>query len=271
MRAVRLDPMDVRAWAGLGALALQGGTAEEAVPDLRRASTLDPWDTGAARGLAFALARCGDAQGAEEVIRRALGLTPGPESWVLFLDLAALLISRGGAAGNHVLDEEALQLLGKAEALRPDEPAVLFYQGVIESRIGGPKKAMERFTSSMVCEEYRIPAIENIRHLKERDRSGKGFLTRISGSRSALAAFCLLQLAAIWLFFVASLVSETTFVLLISIFSVLFALAVFIPVRNGEVRKETPLVLMIPDRIFMPSPEGEMVSPFIRLRTALRP
>ena len=107
MRAVRLDPMDARAWAGLGAVALQNGKAEEAVLHLRRAGTLDPWDTGAARGLAIALARCGDPGGAEEVIRRALGLTPGPERWVLLLDLAALLISMGGPAGNPVLDEEA--------------------------------------------------------------------------------------------------------------------------------------------------------------------
>ena len=271
MRAVRLDPMDARAWAGLGALALQSGKTEVAVLHLRRASTLDPWDAGTARGLAIALARYGDTGGAEEVIRRALRLTPGPERWVLFLDLAALLISMGGATGKPVLDEEAMQLLGKAEALRPGEPAVLFYQGVVESRLGNPKKAIERFTSSMVCEEYRIPSIENIRHLKERERSGKGFLSGISGSRSALAAFCLLQLAALWLFFVASLVSETTFVLLISIFSVLFALAIFIPVRNGEVRKEAPLGLHIPERTFIPLPEGDMVSPLIRLRTALRP
>jgi Flp pilus assembly protein TadD len=271
MRAVRLDPLDARAWAGLGALALQDGKVEEAVLYLRRVSTLDPWDTGTARGLAIALARCGDARGAEEVIRRALRLTPGPERWALFLDQAALLISMGGPEGNRALEEEASQLLGTAEALRPGEPAILFYQGVIESRLGDPKKAIERFTSSTISEEYRIPAIENIRHLKERLRSGKGILSRVSGSRSVLAVFCLLQLAALWLFFVASLVSETTFVLLISIFSVLFALAVFIPVRNGDPKKETPLVLAIPERSFAMFPEGEMVPPFIRLRTALRP
>jgi tetratricopeptide (TPR) repeat protein len=263
--------MDARAWAGLGALALQGGKAEEAVLHLRRASTLDPWDTGAARGLAIALSGSGDVREAEEVIRRALSLTPGQERWALFLDLAVLLISMGGPAGNPVLDEEALQLLGKAEALRPDEPAVRFYQGVIESRIGDPKKAIEQFTSSMVCEEYRIPAIENIRHLKEHIRSGKGILKGITRARPALAAFCLLQLGALWLFFVAKLVSETTFVLLISIFSVLFALAVFIPLRNEDFNKEIPLHLTIPEKTFAPFPEGEMVSPFIWLRTALRP
>ena len=271
MRAVRLDPLDARAWAGLGAIALWSGKAMEAVLQLKRSCTLDPWDTGAARGLAIALARCGDPGGAEEVIRRTLARTPGTERWVLLLDLAALLISMGGSAGNPVLDEEAQQLLGKAEALRPDEPAILFYKGVVESRLGDPRKAMEWFTSSMVREEYLIPAHENIRHLKERIRSEKGILAGISSARYALCAFSLLQLAALWLFFVARLVSETTFVLLISIFSVLFALAIFIPVRNGELRKESPPGLTIPERTFVPSPEGTMVPPSIRLRTALRP
>jgi hypothetical protein len=190
---------------------------------------------------------------------------------VLLLDLAALLISMGGPAGNPVLDEEAQQVLGKAEALRPDEPAVLFYEGVVESRLGNQKKAMERFASSMVREEYRTPANENIRHLKKHIRSRKGILAGISSARYALAAFSLLQLAALWLFFVARLVSETTFVLLISIFSLLFALATFIPARNGEPGKESPPDLTIPERTFVSLPEGEMVSPAVRLRTALRP
>ncbi|MDD1665518.1 MAG: tetratricopeptide repeat protein [Methanomicrobiales archaeon] len=271
VHAIRLDPMDAPAWAGLGALALHSGKAEEAVLHLRCASTLDPWDAGAARGLAIALARCGDTGGAEEVIRRTLGLTPGPERWVLLLDLAALLISMGGPAGNPVLDDEAQRLLGKAGALRPDEPAILFYEGVVESRLGNPGKAMERFTSARVREEFRIPALENLRHLKERTRSRAGILAGISGARSALAAFCLLQLAALWLFFVARLVSEIAFVLLVSIFSVLFALTTFLPARNGEPMKEIPLDLVIPARTFVPGPEGEMVPPSIRLRTALRP
>jgi len=271
MRAVRLDPLDARAWAGLGAIALWSGKAEEAVLHFRRAGTLDPWDTGAARGLAIALAGCGDTGEAEEVIRRSLGLTPGAGRWVLLLDLAALLISMGGPAGNPVLDEEAQQVLGKAEALRPDEPAVLFYEGVVESRLGNQKKAMERFASSMVREEYRTPANENIRHLKKHIRSRKGILAGISSARYALAAFSLLQLAALWLFFVARLVSETTFVLLISIFSLLFALATFIPARNGEPGKESPPDLTIPERTFVSLPEGEMVPPQVRLRTALRP
>jgi Flp pilus assembly protein TadD len=271
LRAVRLDPMDARAWAGLGAVALQNGKAGEAVLHLKRAVMLDPWETGAARGLAIALARCGDQGRAEDVLRRGIGLIPGPERWVLLLDMAAHLISMGRPAGSPVLDEEAQQLLGEAEALRADEPAVLFYQGVIESRIGDPKEAMELFASSMRFEEYRIPAIENIRHLKERIRSRKGILTGRTWARPALAAFCLLQLVALWLFFVARLVAETTFVLLISIFSVIFALTIFFPIRNGDLRKETPFHLVIPGRAFVPLPEGDMVPPLIRLRTALRP
>jgi Flp pilus assembly protein TadD len=270
-RAILLDPLDTRAWVGLGAVALHSRKAEEAVLPLRRACTLDPWDIGAARGLAIALARCSDPAGAEEVIRRTLALTQGPERWELLLALAALLISMGGPAGNPVLDEEAQLLLGEAETLSPHEPAVLFYEGVVESRLGDPRKAMERFTASMVREEYWIPARENIRRLKEHIRSRKGILAGISSARYALAAFSLLQLAALWLFFVARLVSEATFVLLISIFSVLFVLAIFVPVRNGEPGKGSPPGLTIPEMTFVPSPEGAMVPPFIRLRTALRP
>ncbi|MDD1668278.1 MAG: tetratricopeptide repeat protein, partial [Methanomicrobiales archaeon] len=271
MDATRLDPMDARAWAGLGALALRAGKAEVAIPHFRRANTLDPWDAGAARGLGLALTGCGDPEGAEEVLRRTLGLAPGPERWVLLLDLAALLISRGGPAGNPVLDDEARRLLGKADALRPDEPAIHFYEGVAEGRLGNGRRAMERFTSARVREEFRIPALENIRRLKERTGPGRGILAGISWARPALAVFCLLQLAVLWLFFVARLVSEIAFVLLIAVFSVLYALAILIPARNGEHRKEAPLELVIPGRTFIPSPEADMASPFIRLRTALRP
>jgi len=271
LRAVRLDPMDARAWAGLGAVALQNGKAGEAVLHLRRASTLDPWDTGTARGLALSLARCGDQGRGEDVLRRALDLTPGPERWMLLLDLAAHLISMGGPAGSPVLDEEARQLLGNARALRPGEPGILFYEGVIESRLGNRKKAVELFASSMTGDGFRSPALENIRRLKNRMRTGRGILANICSARYALAAFSLLQLGALWMFFVARLVSETTFVLLIAIFSLLFALAVFIPARNGELMKESPIEFVIPERTFVPSPEVEMTPPSIRLRTALRP
>lgn len=269
-RAIRLDPMDARAWAGLGAIALRSGKAEEAILHLRRASTLDSRDTDAARGLAIALGRYGDAGDAEEILQRTLGLAQDPGRWVLLLDLAALLISMGGAAGDPVLDEEAQQVLGKAGALRPDEPAILFYEGVVESRLGDMRKAIERFDSSMMHEVYRIPAHENIRRLKKRLRSRKGILAGISSARYALAGFSLLQLATLWIFFVARLVSETTFVLLLAIFSVLFALATLVPGRNGEIRKEIPLELVIPERTFVPIPEAEMVHPSVRLRTALR-
>ena len=270
-RAVGLDPLDARAWAGLGAIALQGGNGDEAVSHFRVACTLDPLDTGAARGLAIALASSGDTGGAEEVLRRALSLAPEPGSWVLLLDLAALLISMGGTAGNPVLDEEAQQLLGKAGALRPGEPAILFYEGLVESRLGNPGKALEQFESTKAGEEFRVPAHENIRRIKKHLRSRKGVLAGISSARYALAVFSLLQLAALWLFFVARLVSETTFVLLIAIFSILFALAALVPARNGEIRKEVPLELVIPERTFVPLPEAEMVSPLVRLGTALRP
>jgi Flp pilus assembly protein TadD len=270
-RAVRLDPMDARAWAGLGAVALKNGKAGEAVLHLRRSNTLDPWKTGTPRGLAIALARCGDQGRAEDVLRRALDRTPGPERWVLLLDLAAHLISMGGSLGSPVLDDEARQLLGEAGALRPGDPGILFHEGIVESRLGNRKKAVELFTSSMKGDGLRGPGLENIRCLKSHLRTGRSILAGISSARYALAAFSLLQLAALWLFFVARLVSEIAFVLLVAIFSVLFALAVFIPARNGDLRKETPLKLAIPERIFVPFPEGEMVSPFIWLRTALRP
>jgi tetratricopeptide (TPR) repeat protein len=269
-RAIRLDPLDARAWAGLGAIALRNGKVREAILHLRRASTLDPWEMDAARGLAIALDRNGEAGEAEEALQRALRLTQDPGRWMLLLDLAALLLSMGMTAGNPVLDEEARQALGDARALRPDEPAILFYEAVVESRIGDRRKAIERFDSLMVHEAYRIPAHENTRRLKERLRSQKGILAGISSARYALAGFSLLQLATLWIFFVAQLVSETTFVLVLAISSGLFVLAALIPARTGEIRKEIPLELAIPERTFVPMPEAEMVPPLVRLRTALR-
>jgi hypothetical protein len=118
---------------------------------------------------------------------------------------------------------------------------------------------------------YRIPAHENIRRVREHVGRSRGFLAAISPSRSLLALFVLLQLAALWLFFTARFVSETTFVLAISILSGLFALATLVPARNGEEKKEPPLYLVVPERTFVPSPEAEMISPLVRLRMALRP
>jgi Flp pilus assembly protein TadD len=271
LRALHLDPFDARAWAGLGALALQAGKTEEALPHLRRARMLDPHDTGATRGLSIALARSGDPTGAEDAIRKAPGFAHGPARPVLLLDLAALLLSTGRPAGNHVLDEEAGQVLREAGALCPDEPGILFYGGVAEARLGNPKEAIRLFTAAMGHGEYRIPSQENIRRLKGRGTGGKGFPAGIPSPRSALALFSLLQLAAAWSFFVARLISETAFLLLVTVFSALFALVLFVPARDSVVKEEIPVELVIPERTFVQPPAAEMVSPFVRLRTSLRP
>jgi Flp pilus assembly protein TadD len=271
LRALHRDPLDARAWAGLGALALQAGRAEEAVPLLMRASTLDPHDTGATRGLALALARGGDLKGAEEAIRKALGSAHDPGRSMLLLDLAALLISTGGLPGNQVLDEEAWRLLAEAGTVLPGEPEILFYRGIAEGRLGDPKEAVRLFASAMEHKEYRIPSQENIRRLKARMSGRMGSLAVIASPRSALALFSLLQLAAAWSFFVAKLISETAFLLLVTVFSALFALVLFLPARNGAVREETPVELVMPERTFIPVPEADMVAPFAWLRTSLRP
>jgi tetratricopeptide (TPR) repeat protein len=271
LRAIRLDPLDGRAWAGLGAVALQGDRSGEAILNLRRASTLDPRDAGAARGLTIALARTGDMIGAEEVIRRTMGLAPESDRWILLLDLSAVLVRRGEAGGNPVLDEEARQLLGKAAALRPDDPGIVFFRALAEGRLGHLKEAIDHFASITGDESYGIPAHENIRRLREHARSRRGSIARMVSARSALAVLSLLQLAAIWLFFGAGLVSEGAFVLILAILLGLFSLALFMPARKGEERREVSIELVIPERTFIPSPEADMVSPLFRLRTALRP
>jgi tetratricopeptide (TPR) repeat protein len=270
LRATGFDPLDARAWAGLGAVALHGGKAGEAALHLRKACALDPRDTGCVRGLAIALAAGGDTAGAEEVIRRVLDLTRGPGRWALLLDLAALLLSLGGPGGDPVLDEEASQVLAEAGSLRPGEPGILFYEGVTEGRLGHTREAIQRFASSMERGEYRVPAQENIRRLKKQLIGRKGLLDGISGTRTALTLLSLVQLGASWYLFVAGLVSETTLVLLLAIFSVLFALAAFVPDRYGRGPKEMPPELLTGERTFVPSPEADMVLPFGRLRTALR-
>ncbi len=271
LRAIRLDPLDARGWAGLGAVALMGGNPGEGLRHLRRACALDPWDTGAARGFAIALAGGGDLAGAEEEIRRSLGLAPGAGRWILLLDLAAILVAGGGADGNPVLDEEARQALGEAASLHPGEPRILFFEGVVAARLGEMTEAIDRFTACLGSEEYRVPALENVRRLKRRIRSRRGFLSGIPLARSALAVLALLQLAALWLFFGVKLISEAAFVLLLAILSGLFAFALLVPLRQGEPGREEPLELVIPERNFVPSPEAEMVSPLVRLRKTLRP
>ncbi|HVP25227.1 MAG TPA: tetratricopeptide repeat protein [Methanomicrobiales archaeon] len=271
LHATRIDPLDARAWAGLGAVALRRENDKEAVLLLRHAAGLDPGDSRTTHGLAIALDREGDGAGAEEVIRETLAVSREPDRWVLLLDLAALLISKAGPGGNPVLDEEARQALEKAAALRPGDPGILFYRAVADARLGHPKEATEGFTSTLGNAKYRIPALENLRRLKARRRSRASFLPGLSAARTALALFSLLQLGALWMFFIAGLLTEAAFALLVAVLSGLFALALFGPARNGKTEDDTPLDLVIPPREFIPSPGAEMVSPLIRLRTALRP
>jgi tetratricopeptide (TPR) repeat protein len=271
LRTTRLDPLDARAWAGLGAVSLRQGKAAEAVLRLRHAALLDPRHTGTARGLALALARSGDPAGAEEALRRALALTPGPGRRAILLELAALLVALGGPGGNPVTDEEAGKVLAEAGDIRRGDPGVLFYEGVIAGRLGNPKLALDRFTSCLESGLYRIAAQENIRRIRKYMAGRKGVLGAITTSKTALALLSLLQLGTAWSLFMAGLVSELALVLLLVLFSALFALALYLPLRNGGGKEEPPLELVIPPRIFVPVPEAEMVSPLIRLRTALRP
>ena len=271
LRATRLDPLDGRAWAGLGAVSLHQGQVAEAVLQLRHAALLDPRQGSTTRGLALALARSGDPAAAEESLRRALALTPGPGRRVLLVELAALLVSLGGPAGSRVTDEEAGTLLGQAGEIRRGDPGVLFYEGVTLARLGNPRPALDRFTSCLESGAYRAPAQENIRRVRKHLGERKGALAAVTSSGTALALLSLLQLGAAWALFVAGLVSEMTLVLLLAIFSALFTLALLHPLRKGRGKEEPPLELVIPRRAFVPVPEPEMVSPLYRLRTSLRP
>jgi tetratricopeptide (TPR) repeat protein len=270
-RAAVLDPSDARAWAGLGSIALGRGEGEAALGHLHRANLLDPRDAGAARGLALALARKGARQEAEEVIREALALAPGPERWALLLELAALLVSAGGPSGDPVLDDEARGILAEAGKLRPGDRGVLFYRAVVEARLGQPREAMDLLAS---CEEspgYRAAAHENLRRLRKHLLAGRGFPAGFPRSRTILAIFSLLQVAAAWFLFVAGVISDMVFLLLLVLFSALFALEAFLPGGGTGAKRETPPELLLPGRTFVPVPEAEMVSPLVRLRTALRP
>ena len=271
VQATREDPLDARAWVGLGAVALGTGRTGDAVSHLRRACALDPWNASAACGLAVALGRHGDSTGAEEAIRRALGTARGAGRGKLLLELAAVFTARGRRGLPGVLDEDARQALGEAAALLPGDPTVSFYQGVVEGRLGNLKEAVDRFSSSVGREEFRVPAHENIRRLRARSRPGNGLIPEHFPARTVLAVFLLLQLAAIWLSFVARLVSETGFVLLTAILTGLVALTILAPVRNGARAREVPPDLVIPERTFHPAPEADMASPFIRLRRSMRP
>jgi Flp pilus assembly protein TadD len=269
-RATILDPLDARAWAGLGAVALHAGRTREALPLLRRASMIDPRNASIARGFALALARAGDPAGAEETLRRALRITPGPERWALLLELAALLVSRGGPAGDPALAEEAGRLLDEAGRLRPDEPGILFYRGAVRARLGSPGEALKLFTSSQRGYPYRVPAQENIKGLRQHIKSRRRFPATGLPLRGLIAAFFFVQVAALWFVFTAGLVSEAGFVSLIAILSVLIALAGLLPDRNRKEKGEVFPALVLPKRTFMPFPEPEMVSPLMRLRTSLR-
>ena len=71
--------------------------------------------------------------------------------------------------------------------------------------------------------------------------------------------------------FTAGLLSEAGFVSLVAILSGLLAAAALLPARKGGPGRENPPMFVLPERHFVPFPEAEMVSPLIRLRTALRP
>jgi tetratricopeptide (TPR) repeat protein len=273
LRATRLDPLDHRAWAGLGALLLRRGEVEEGLASLRQAHRLDPRHPGAARATALALAARGETGEAEEVIRGALALlpAPAPARGALLLELAALLLSSAGPGGDPVLDEEAGKLLVEADGIRPGEPGVPFYRGVIEGRLGHPAGAMDLFTACLGSGEYRGPAQENTRRLKKFAKAAGGAPPWLPTARTGLVLATLLQLAGSWYLFASGRISEGGFLLLLAILSVLFALGALLPGKEPGKRREIPPDLVLPPRSFVPVPEPDMVSPLLRLRTALRP
>ncbi|HMK16553.1 MAG TPA: tetratricopeptide repeat protein, partial [Methanomicrobiales archaeon] len=269
LRATRLDPLDARAWAGLGAIALRRGETERALGHLRQAYLLDPRDPGTVKGLALAGNKAREE--AEQLIRGALPLVPDTARGGLLLELAALLLSGGGPAGDPVLDDEAGEALAAAEKIRPADPGIPFYRGVIAGRRDHPGEAVDLFTSCLESAELHAPAHENIRRLRKYAVAGKGSPSALLSVRTVLASLALIQLAAAWYLFVARLVSETGFLLLLALFSALFALVAFVPRKDRGEKKETPPDLILPLRTFLPVPEADLVSPLLRLRTALRP
>lgn len=273
LRATRLDPLDPRAWAGLGVIALRRGETEDGLRHLRQANLIDPRDPGTVRGLALALAGSGAREEAEELVRSSLPLVPEAARGPLLLELAAILLSGGGPGGDPVLDEEAGEALAAAGDTRPGEPGILFYRGVIEGRLGHPKEAVELFTSCLESAEYHAPAHENLRRMKKyaATLAERGFPPGFPPARTVLALLALIQLAAAWYLFVARLVSETGFLLLLALFSALLALVALLPWKNGAEQRGTPPNLLLPERTFLPVPEADMISPLLRLRTALRP
>jgi hypothetical protein len=142
---------------------------------------------------------------------------------------------------------------------------------VVEARLGQPREAMDLFTSCMESGEYRAPAHENVRRLKKYLGTGRRFPARLPPARTFLALCAILQLAASWFLFVAGFISEVSFLLLLVLFSALFALEAFLPGGGATPAQERLPDLFLPERTFVPVPEAGIVSPLVRLRTALRP
>jgi protein O-GlcNAc transferase len=178
------NPNDVNALHLLGTVALQRGSASEAVRYIRQAVALRPHFALAHANLGVALRSAGDLAGAIESYDRALGLNPADTATWLNLSTAlsglgrftdALVASEKAlslnsrepkariARANLLLRllrfEEALEAFEQALQLRPMDATLHFACAQIFSRGGRPAQALEAYTRARELNpELQLPA-----------------------------------------------------------------------------------------------------------------
>jgi len=239
-QAIKFNQYDSQAHISLGNLYLQTERSKEAIREFRQAIVANQNNENAPRALAIALMQAGDYNEAEKVLRSSIRRLSGPKTWRLHLKLARLLTHLGDNIDGDMfkinkdnLYEEALKEASKSIRIRPKEPEIHFYKGIILFKLGKKKEALKSFKTCLEYDESNFEAERNVNIIKSLisdDKYSKLKMTYLSSV--VISVNSLLVLIFMWYNFFysdAGKVSPTMLIVLSPILLGLILIACILP------------------------------------------
>jgi len=142
--AIRLNPQWNVPHDNLARLYLSQGKTDEAIQNLETAIAQNEKNTAAFMTLAFLHQKNGDLDKARSVYEKALAADPN--RWAAANNLAFLLSENPDSAADL---DRALELAGKAEKMKPDDPTVLDTIGWVYKKKGNLEMALTVFEKAL--------------------------------------------------------------------------------------------------------------------------
>lgn len=224
--AVAKLPYEAYVHMQLGSLYLHTNRTKDAIGEFRIAVGLAPSNPEPPRALSIALLEAGEGKESLRVIRHAIARLPGNQNWILHLTLAQLLIQMGDDSDDTYFYSEAFKTLNKSILSRRKSSAVVFYLGLVYSKLGQYTQALKCFRSCLQDEEYSVEANLNIQQLNVLVKSAR----TSRPERLGLGVIILIQLGALWYFYLHDKqVSDTVFTVVVPLLLGLLLVAVLLP------------------------------------------